>query len=130
MDLFWPLDPPNPPPTDEHLQGLVKKHGIERDVGAFCYTFSILLELASDGNIVERKEELREISSRIVGILPSEGDTEFLANATRTTYKQLNCAWRIFLRSGYEGIVDDALVSKLRSIQFAVSAGYNFNSDD
>ena len=48
INLFWPPDPSNPPPADKHLRGLVAKHGIKKDAGAFCYTFSILLKGASE----------------------------------------------------------------------------------
>ena len=130
MDLFWPLDPSNPPPANERLQCLTEKHGIERDVGAFCYTFSILLSLASDGNIVERKEELREISSRIVGILPSEEDTAFIANTTRTTCKQLWYALLAAERSLYVRLVEEALVSKLLALGAAIARGHDYDPRD
>ena len=114
MDLFWFVST-NPLSAHEHLQDLVEKHGIERDVCAFCYTFSTLLILASDENIAKRKGELGEISSRILGILPSEGDTEFVAKSTRTTYKQLY--WQGFRADRLIGIVDEGLVPKLEVLR-------------
>ena len=123
IDLFWFVST-NPLPADEHLQGLVEKHGIERDVCAFCYTFAILLMLASNENIERRKGELREISSRILGILPSEGDTEFVAKSTRTTYKQLY--WQDF--DQLVGVVVDAsFVQKLKDFRDSVARDYNYN---
>ena len=127
MDLFWSVST-NPLSADEHLQGLVEKHGIERDVCAFCYTFSNLLWLASDENIAKRKEELREISSRILRILPSEGDTEFVAKATRTTYRQLH--WQGFDASRLIGIVDEGLVPKLRELRDKVDEAHNYDLFD
>ena len=81
INLFWPPDPSNPPPADRHLQGLVAKHGIKKDVGAFCYTFSILLQGASEEAVRERKEEARGVTSSMLRIL--EEDTELVANTTR-----------------------------------------------
>ena len=91
INLFWPPDPSNPPPADKHLQGLVAKHGIKKDVGAFCYTLSILLRVASSGAIRERKEEVRGVTSSMLRIL--EGDTELVANATTTTHTQIYWTW-------------------------------------
>ena len=83
INLFWPPDPSNPPPTEKRLQGLVAKHGIKKDVCAFCYTFSILLDVSSKEAIRERKEEVRGVTSWMLKIL--EDDTELVANATRAT---------------------------------------------
>ena len=91
INLFLPPDPSNPPPADKHLQGLVAKRGIKKDVGAFCYTFSILLKGASDEAIGERKEEVRGVTSSMLRIL--EEDTELVAISTRTTYEQLFYVW-------------------------------------
>ena len=127
MDLFWSVST-NPLSADEHLQDLVEKHGIERDVCAFCYTFSILLRLASDENIAKRKEKLREISSRILGILPSEEDTEFVAKSTKTTYKQL--FWQGFYADRLDGVVDEGLVPKLWELRNKVYERHNYEPWD
>ena len=87
INLFWPSNSSNPPPADGHLQGLVAKHGIKKDVGAFCYTFSILLKVASSEAIREWKEEVREVTSLMLRIL--EEDMELVLNATSTTQQQL-----------------------------------------
>ena len=124
MDLFWSVST-NPLSADEHPRTLVEKHGIERDICAFCYTFSILLRLASDENIAEREEELRDISLKILGILPSEDDTEFVAKSTRTTYKQL--VWQGFDADRLIGIVDESLVPRLEVLQNKVNEGHNYS---
>ena len=80
INSFWPPDPSDPP-TDGHLQGLVENHGTKKDVGAFFYTFSILLRVATEEAIRERKEEVRDATSSMLRIL--EEDTELVANATR-----------------------------------------------
>ena len=95
INLFWPPDPSNPPPADKHLQGLVTKHGIKKDVGAFCYTLSILLWVASEEAIREREEEVRGVTSWMLKIL--EEETELIANATRITCRQLECAQNMLL---------------------------------
>ena len=127
MDLFWSVST-NPLSADEHLQGLVEKYRIERDACAFCYTFSTLLILASDEDIAKRKEELREISSRILGILPSRGDMEFVANSTRATYKQLY--WHGFHTARIIGVADEGLVPKLRELRDEVDEGHRYNAWD
>ena len=91
INLFWPPDPSNHPPANEHLQGLVAKHGIKKDVGAFFYTFSTLLKGASFEAIRERKEEVRGVTSSMLRIL--EEDTKLVANATRTTHTQIYWTW-------------------------------------
>ena len=91
INLFWPPDPSNPSPANNHLQGLVAKHGIKKDVCAFCYTFSILLDISSKEAIRERKEEVRGVMSSMLRIL--EGDTELVANATTTTHTQIYWTW-------------------------------------
>ena len=124
----------NPPPNssnyrpiNENLQGLVVKHNIEKDVSAFCYTFAVLLRLASDEDIAERKEKVREISSRILKILPSEGDTEFVAQSNRTTSEQLYCTFWLFDTNQYGGIVDRALVPRLNKLWRSVNEGHRYN---
>ena len=116
INLFWPPDPSNPPPADKHLQGLVAKHGIKKDVGAFCYTFSILLYVASLEATRERKEEVRGVTSWMLKIL--EEDTELVANATPTTHGQLKYAYIALCRVMYrcEEAVAEGLVSKLKKL--------------
>ena len=118
INLFWSPDPSNPPTADKHLQGLVAKHGLEKDVGAFCYTFSILLFVASSEAIRERKEEVRGVTSWMLRIL--EEDTELVANATRITYRQLSWAHHA-LRLGKvyhcEEAVAEGLVPKLEQLR-------------
>ena len=126
MDIFWPPDPSNPPPLDNRLQGLVARQAIEKDVGALCYTFAILLWIASDQNIRERKEDVREISSRILGILYLETGAEFVANATRTTHKQLFWAWEAFNWSRLKGAVGGDLVLKLCEVRDLVNKGHTY----
>ena len=92
MDLFW-FASTNPVSADEHLQDLVEKHGIERDVCAFCYTFSILLKAASKEATREWKEEVRGVTSSMLRIL--KDDTELVANATMATHQQLYRAMSI-----------------------------------
>ena len=127
MDLFWFVST-NPLSAHEHLQDLVEKHGIERDVCAFCYTFSTLLRLASDESIAKRKEELREISSRILGILSSEGDSEFVAKSTRTTYRELY--WQGFDADRLIGVADEGLVQKLEELRDKVDEGHKYSTAD
>ena len=117
INLFWPPDPSNPPPADKHLQGLVAKHGIKKDVGAFCYTFSILLWVASSKAITGRKEEVRGVTSSILRIL--EEDTGLIANATRTTHQQLGFAYPaldVVKKYRCKEAVDEGLVPKLREL--------------
>ena len=111
INLFWPPDPSNPPPADKHLQGLVAKHGIKKDGGSFCYTFSILLRGASQEAMRERKEEVRGVTSSMLRIL--EEDTELVANATRTTHKQLGWACAILNSYISNEVVAEGLVRKL-----------------
>ena len=119
INLFWSPDPSNPPPADKHLQGLVAKHGIKKDVGAFCYTFSILLNFASEEAIRERKEEVRGVTSSMLRILWE--DTELVANATRTTYWQLNWAWMcLYFRARFhctKEAVAEGLLPKLMELR-------------
>ena len=127
INLFWPTDPSIPPLADGHLQGLVKNHGTKKDVGAFLYTFSILLSVASLKAIRERKEEVRGVTSSMLRIL--EEDTELVANATWATSPQLYWTWQILniikmvygLEAVAEGLVrkldklDDLVKKKIRS---------------
>ena len=121
INLFWPPDPSNPPPADKHLQGLVAKHSIKKDVGAFCYTFSIMLKVASEEAIRERKEEVRGVTSSMLRIL--EEDTELVANATRITRQQL-----MFALVALKGIEDypceeamaEGLVPKLKQLDHLI----------
>ena len=116
INLFWPPDPSNPPPADKHLQGLVAKHGIKKDVGAFCYTLSILLWVASEEAIREREEEVRGVTSWMLKIL----DTELVANATWITYPQLYWAHHVLhLIKVYrcEEAVAEGLVPKLEQLR-------------
>ena len=118
INFFWTLDPSNPPHANKHLQGLVAKHGIKKDVGAFCYTFSILLYVASEEAIRERKEEVRGVTSSMLRIL--EEDMELILNATSTTQQQL-----FFARFPLDTIkeywckeaVAEGLVPKLEQLQ-------------
>ena len=126
MDLFWSVST-NPLSADEHLRTLVEKHGIERDICTFCYTFFILLRLASEENIAEREEELRDISSKILGILPSEEDIEFVAKSTRTTYKQL--FWQGF-NDRLWGVACEGFIPKLEKLQRKVNEGHDYDPDD
>ena len=111
INLFWPPDPSNPPPADKHLQGFVAKHGIKKDVGAFCYTFSILLDVASSEAIRERQEEVRGVTLSMLRML--EEDTELVANATRTTHEQLGWACAILNNYISNEVVAEGLVRKL-----------------
>ena len=129
MDI-WPLDILNPPSGDGYLQELVAKHGITKDVGAFCYTFSILLWLAPNEAIAERKEEVKEVSSRVLQILSLEGDWEFIMHATRTTYMQLYWSWWILNYSRYWGVVDEGLTSKLKELRDSVNSGHDYNPEE
>ena len=114
INLFWPPDPSNPPPTEKRLQGLVAKHDIKKDVGAFCYTLSILLYVASFEAIRERKEEVREVTSSMLRIL--EEDTELVANTTRATSQQLYFARMILGYNCCRGAVAEGLVPKLEQL--------------
>ena len=67
---------------------------------------------------------MREIASRILGILPL--DTEFIANATRTTYKQLYWSYRELNFPGYEEVVGEALVAALKGMRDAVRKHHNY----
>ena len=133
INLLWPPDPSNPPPADKHLQGLVAKHGIKKDVGTFCYTFFILLRVASSEAMRERKEEVRGVTSWILRIL--EEDTELVANATRTTHHQLGLAWgTLKTYIGEEAAVPEALVPKLEELCDLIKEKSKvprvYNSDD
>ena len=115
INFFWPPDPSNPPPTDKHLQGLVAKHGIKKDVGAFCYTFSILLKVASSEAIREWKADVRGVTSSMLRIL--EEDTELVTNATVNTYEQIYYSW-VYLRNNISGEgVAEGLVPKLDQLR-------------
>ena len=118
INLFWPPDPSNPPPADKHLRGLVAKHGIKKDVGAFCYTFSILLDVASKEAIRERKEEVGGVMSSMLRIL--EGDTELVANATRATYQQFHWALNALHYYISKEAVAEGLVPKLQKLHAAL----------
>ena len=117
INLFWHPILSSPPPTDKHIQGLVAKHSLKKDIGAFCYTFSILLLVASRGAIRERKEEVRGVTSLMLRIM--EEDTELVANAIETTYKQFRYArmqLNLVKSYWYEEVVDEDLVSKLKEL--------------
>ena len=115
INLFWPPDPSNLPPADGHLQGLVAKHGIKKDVGAFFYTFSTLLKGASFEAMRERKEEVRGVTSSMLRIL--EEDTELVANATPTTYQQFHWALNALHYYLSKEAVAEGLVPKLQKLQ-------------
>ena len=117
INLFWPPDPSNPPPADKHLQGLVAKHGIKKDVGAFCWTFLVLLKVASEEAIGERKEEVRKITSSMLTNV--EEDKELVANGTRITHNQLYFACSTgggITRSLGKEAVAEGLLSKLHDL--------------
>ena len=118
INLFWTPNPSNPPPANEHLQGLVAKQGIKKDVGAFFYTFSTLLKGASFEAIRERKEEVRGVTSSMLRIL--EEDTELVAISTRTTYEQLFYAWGVLYtikKDRCDEAVAEGLVPKLEQLR-------------
>ena len=122
INLFWPPDPSNPSPANNHLQDLVEKHGIKKDVGAFCYSFSILLKGASEEAIRERKEQVRGVTSSMLRILKE--DMELAANSTRTTYEQLY--WTRLILSFIEEsrckeAVAEGLVPKLKQLRDLIS---------
>ena len=112
MDLFWPSDSLNHPLSDDYLRNLVTKHGFNRDPCAFCYTVSILLLLASDEDIAERKEEIKEIGSRLLRIL--EGDAGLIEKSTMITYNRLRT--NAFNHPRLRGVVDGCLVTKLAEL--------------
>ena len=135
INLFWPIDPSNPPPADKHLQGLVAKHGIKKDVGAFCYTFSILLKAASKEATREWKEEVRGVTSSMLRIL--KDDTELVANATMTTSKHLGFAWvalNVVQERCWEEAVPEGLVPQLEQLRDLtlekIQSGESDSSDD
>ena len=114
INLFWPSDPSYPRPAGQHLQGLVEKHGIEEDFGALCYTFSILLKIASEEAIRERKEEVRGVTSSVMRIL--EEDKGLVVSAIKTTHQQLYCARAVLCFIKYHKWIDavaEGLVLKL-----------------
>ena len=115
INLFWPPDPSNPSPANNHLQDLVEKHGIKKDVGAFFYTFSILLRVATEEVIKERKEGVRDATSSMLRIL--EEDTELVANATPTTYQQFHWALNALHYYLSKEAVAEGLVPKLQKLQ-------------
>ena len=119
INLFWPPDPSKPPPADEHLQGLVAKHGIKKDISAFYYTFSILLYVASEEATRERKEEVRGVTSWMLRIL--DEDTELVANATRTTYQQFHWALNALHYYISKDAVAEGLVPKLQKLHAALT---------
>ena len=127
IDVLWPYVHTGPLTTDNLPYGLVEKYDIKRDVGAFCYTFSVLLWLGSYGNIVKRKEDLKAIGLRISRILPSEECMESAAESmTRTAYMQLHC-------KGFEqliGLVDEGFVQKVKGLKELARQYQKDNLDD
>ena len=125
IDFFWPPDSSNPPPADMYLQRFVGMNHIEKDIVAVCYTFYTLLWLSTRTSIAERKVAMREITSRILGIFPPE-HAEFIAGATRMTYKQLYWTCYQLGSPRYEGAMGDAVVSTLRGMRDAVRKRHNY----
>ena len=119
IDLFWPPDPSNPSPANNHLQDLVEKHSIKKDVGALFYTFPILLLVASEEAIRERKEEVRDATSSMLRIL--EEDTELVVNVTRTIYQQFHWALNVLHYYISKEAVAEGLVPKLQKLHTALT---------
>ena len=119
INLFWPTDPSIPPLADGHLQGLVENHGTKKDVGAFFYTFSILLFVASEEAIKERKEEVRDATSSMLRVL--EEDTVLVPNATPTTYQQFHWALNALHYYISKEAVAEGLVPKLQNLHTALT---------
>ena len=119
MDIFWPFASLNPLPAEEHLQGLVENHGTKKDVGAFLYTFSILLRVASEVAIKERKEEVRDATSSMLRVL--EEHTILVPNATPTTYQQFHWALNALHYYISKEAVAEGLVTKLQKLHAALT---------
>ena len=128
IDFFWPSDSLNPP-ADEYLKRFVARESIKKDIGAICYTFYTMLWLSSGRSIDQRKVALKEITLRIFGILPQD-DAEFIANATRTTYKQFFWACYQLDSSGYEEVVGATLIPALREMRDAIKERHNHHPVD
>ena len=125
MDFFWPSDFTNPP-TDKYLQTFVARNNIKKDAGAICYAFYTLQWLSSREIIAQRKVAIGEITSRMLGILPSEEDTEFIENATRTVYKQLYWARCGLENPEYREVLGEAFIPTIKGMWDAVKKRHNY----
>ena len=114
MERFWPR---NTLPANDGMQDLIGKHQIKKDISAFCYTLSILFSYVENpGNA---RKQMKEISTRILEILPqhNEGEVEFINNATKSvTSKQLSHAADKFSECKLNDIIDQDLVRRLREL--------------
>lgn len=119
MCYFWPdyhyLERPGSP-IKEDLRDLMKNHyyHIKGDIGAFCYVFSILLQLASDQNIVRQKKEMEYITSRMLEILNWKENREISVESTGVTYKQRYWASQALEDYQSLGVVHRGLVPRLK----------------
>ncbi|KAK7677500.1 hypothetical protein QCA50_019506 [Cerrena zonata] len=114
---FWPRSS-GPTSINKNLQNLITRHQIEKDLGAFVSTFSVLLLLASPEAIKNREREVRKLTSDVLDVLKK--DTELFLNATWLTYWQLNSAVLAFgnIRDNYHrGAVDEGLLTKLQELR-------------
>ena len=119
-NLFWRPKSPTHCHTNEGPSDIEIQYAIEKDIGALCYTFAMLLYLASTNAIVKRKEEVRKFTSEILRILEEEEEELALNMRQRTVYNQIQWAAESFdtIRSGICGdTVDGGLVRKLEELR-------------
>ena len=69
---------------------------------------------------------MREITSRILGILPSEEDAEFIENATRTAYKQLYWACSELDKPEYQEVLGEAFIPTMKGMRDAIKKRHNY----
>lgn len=129
IKLFWPADHSNSetPSVHGHLRNLVSDRGIEKDISAFCFTFYVLLMVGMNKDIIERRDEVREVASSILKIL--EGDTKLATDATWDTYMQLRegCRWVNQINKRCGEAMDAGLLGKLQEISGSIQRDKDFD---
>ena len=94
--------------------------GTEPNLGAFCYIFSILLNVSSKKAITKRKEQLHTLTSTILELLERES-ADFISTATRTTVgPYLWCAFPMISRYKCKEAISENLLRKLDELSSAV----------
>ena len=120
-DQLWPHLSGDTLVCDSDVRVYYGNRGIKRDACAFCYTFCMLLFIASAEAIEKQKKKVRKLTSEILEMI--EGDKGLVPNATKISLSQLHCSLNalIKIQAKYCGeATDPALISKLRFCVFKI----------
>ncbi|KAK7677502.1 hypothetical protein QCA50_019508 [Cerrena zonata] len=115
-DELWPHRLSITP--SKHIQELIKTHNLDEDIFALCYTFSMMLLLASPEAIEQRKGDVKVLTSDILAIL--EQDLPLLHSVTRITDDQLDSSMAALtaIQEQYcSEAVNGDLISKLATLK-------------